>query len=293
MGEHSPTPPCYLVTTNNQNSKKMIQEFLEYQAKNKGLSEQTIAGYAKDLRNFVRWAGAQGLRWSTLTAASMDAYVMAEHERGMQPRTIRRRVAVVRLLLKWARHRGIMDNAAAAYTQSPKIRRELPKACSMTEIRAYLDTPALTRNSLLQHIIVGLIAETGMRIGEVLSLRGEDIRTEERAIWVRGKGGKDRYVYYGDYTARWAGAMSKRVGEIFDMTDEQCRYMMYAEVGPTVHHVHPHAIRHAFATEMLNNGMPLKELSTLMGHDHVTTTEIYAKMTNARTRAIYNQTISK
>lgn len=261
----------------------MIQEFLKYQATNKGLSEQTLDGYAKDLMVFVRFARSRGLRWSTISASDIDEYVSEEAGRGMKPRTIKKRVEVVRLLFSWAQHRGILVENPARYTQTPKQAEDLPKAADNDRLRKYLEREATSRESYIIHIIVALILETGMRIGEITAMRGEDIDTKNHAILVHGKGAKERYVYYGKLSEHYAEAMSHRHGRIFTQPQIDYRYMMYSEIPGT----HPHAIRHAFAVEQLNKGMELKTLSTLMGHKHITTTEIYTHMQTDNVRRQY------
>ena len=263
----------------------MITKFLEYQRINKGLSEQTIEGYQKELLVFIHFGQKRNLRWSTITKEDIDNFVSDEVSRGMKPRTIKRRVECVRLLYTWACHEGILNYNPAQYTQTPKISMELPKAADMDRLRNYVNSEATSRESFIVHIICSLIMETGMRIGEITAMRGEDIDTKNNCIRIKGKGGKERIVYYGNLSAKYAKIMAIRKGQIFEETPKTYRYMMYAELPG----VHPHAIRHAFACDQLNKGMDLKTLSTLMGHKHTTTTEIYAQMTNSRTRAIYNQ----
>lgn len=263
----------------------MIQRFLEYQRINKGLSEQTIEGYRKEIGHFAHYGKNLGLRWSTITAKDMEDYVKSEAERGMKPRTIKRRVEVIRLVYTWAIHEGLLTYNPAQYTQSPKIREELPKAADAERLEEYMKTEAQTRESLIVHILVALIYETGLRIGECLELRGEDFDLERNRIRVKGKGGKERYAYYSNRTMDYARMMSKRQGRIFTDDAMTYRYMMYRELPG----IHPHAIRHAFAVSQLDKGMDLKTLSVLMGHKHVQTTEIYAQLSEKHTAATYKK----
>lgn len=263
----------------------MIQEFLEYQAKNKGLAEQSVEGYRKELKAFTRWASPRGLRWSTLTSKDVDAYVRDEQERGMKPRTIKKRVETLRLLYNWANHQGLLTENPARYTQTPKWGEELPKAADEQRIIEYIDSPATTREGMLVHAIVTLIYETGMRIGEVTSMRGTDIDTEQHTIRLTGKGNVERVVLYGKRFERYAEMMSKNHRIIFYENQETYRYMMYRELPG----VNPHAIRHTFACSQLGKGMPLKSVSTLMGHKHIETTEIYARLSLDNIKNQYQQ----
>lgn len=262
----------------------MIKEFLEFQRINKALREESVQGYAKELKAFIRWALREKLTWSTLTAADMDRFVKSENERGMKPRTIRKRVEVVRLMLTWACHTGQLNTNAAQYTQVPKIREELPKAANEEQVRRYLETPATSKRSYEIHAITAIIYETGLRLGEVLKLTANDIDVEAQSIWVHdGKGGNERVVFYSQYTSRYTTELTKRMGTLFNMSDIDVRYSMYHEMPG----VHPHAIRHLFATLQLNKGMSLKNLSYLMGHKHESTTEIYAKVNPTAARQQY------
>lgn len=260
----------------------MIPNFLEYQRANKGLADSTINNYRKDLRAFVEYAKPLGLRWSTITRHDLDNYVSFMREQ-YQPRTIKRRVEVLRLLYTWAIHQGLLEQNPAQYTQTPKFNQDLPKAADESAVLSYLESTPMNRTSMLVHVVVALILDTGMRIGEVLSLDGRDIDTATQSIKVKGKGRKERIVYYGQNFEKYAHIVSQRQGRIFDTPDITLRFMMANEIPGC----HPHAIRHLFAVRQLNRGMDLKTLGTLMGHKHVTTTEIYAQMRNERTRAIY------
>ena len=263
----------------------MIQEFLDYQAKNKGLSTSSVEGYAKELKAFIRWAAPRGLRWSTLTSQDIDQFVRDEQARGMKPRTIKKRVETLRLLFTWAIHRGKLSENPARYTQTPRWGDELPKAADEQRIIDYLDKPATSREGFIVHAIIALIYETGLRIGEVTSIKGTDINTEDKTIRIVGKGKSERIVIYGQRFKRFAEMMKKNPNTIFYENQETYRYMIYRELPG----IHPHAIRHTFACSQLNKGMPLKSLGVLMGHKHQSTTEIYARLSLEQIKQQYNQ----
>lgn len=263
----------------------MINEFLTYQKNNKGLSPETIEGYEKDLRSWVRFASPRQLRWSTTRQEDIEQYVISERARGMKPRTIKRRVETLRLIYKWAMHRGMMESNPAQYVQTPKTGDELPKAADIEALESYLDKEPTSRTSLIIHIMTALIMETGMRLGEVMQLEGRDIDLGNQEIRVKGKGNKQRIVYYGERTKHYATILTSTQGQIFRETAMTYRFMMYNELPG----VHPHAIRHAFAMAQLNKGMRLSTLSALMGHKHTSTTEIYARVTNNTMRQEYRQ----
>lgn len=254
----------------------MIKEFLRHQAINKGLAAQTIEGYRKDLSTFVSWAGAKGLTWSTITAHDMDDYVRSQVELQMQPRTIKKRVEVVRLIYTFACHQRLLDYNPAQYTQCPKITDTLPKAADRDRIEAYLQTESTSRQSYITHAAVAIMFDTGIRIGELLSIKGEDINTAKRCIAVHGKGSNERIVPYSDISSEYLRAMSFKRGICLELTAIDLRYMIIRELPG----VNPHSLRHAFACKQLAAGMPLKSLSVILGHKNIKTTEIYAKATS-------------
>lgn len=263
----------------------MIQEFLHHQKVNKGLSDGTLKEYRTDALAFVEYARAYGLTWSSIKAQDIDRYVEYMAAMMLQPRTIKKRIEVVRLVLTFAVHQGWLASNAAQYTQTPKIQDTLPKAADIKRLETFIRSEAQSREELIVKIIAAVLYDTGMRIGELTSMRGEDIDTTAHSVRIVGKGGKERYVYYGDRSARWLQAMSNRNGRIFTEADINYRYMMYKYLPG----VNPHSIRHAYAVRQLEAGMPLKTLSVLMGHKHQSTTEIYAKMSTGVVAEQYKQ----
>lgn len=263
----------------------MIQEFLKYQYTNKGLSSATVKTYADDLKDFVKFATVHHLKWSTITTNEIENYVEDLVQREYAAATIKKRIEVLRLLFSYQQHLELREDNPAWFTETPKQRDKMRKCADETTIKKYLETESTTRESYIIHAIVALIYDTGMRIGEIEQLRGEDIDTAKQRIKVSGKGGKERYVYYSSMAKEYCERLSKLAGcgNIFRQGQQYYRFAMYRELPG----VNPHSIRHLFATRQLNAGMPLKAVSELLGHKSVTTTEIYAKMANKQVEQLY------
>lgn len=266
----------------------MIKEFLEYQQKVKNLSARTISEYGKELRVFVGWAQNEGLRWSTLTKEDVDAFIMNQHDEGMKPATIKKRVTVVRNLLQWAVREKLLTENVAKYCQSPKNVQALPKTADVAKLDEYLSTPVKTPQSARIHLLVALMMETGLRLSEVLNLKWSDLEGGVRTVRVLGKGGKERITFYGDRTQKAFETADLRCEHVVEFTSErQCRRELTNEVGDYVEGIHPHMLRHTFATAMINKGANLKDIGTLMGHAHTTTTEIYTRVAVPRLKFSY------
>lgn len=270
----------------------MVQEFIDYQRDVKGLSACTLENYRKDLQAWTLYAGKKGLTWRTTSKQDVDCWTAYMKDFGYSASTIKRRVEVLRLIYTWAEHEGMLTENPARYAQTPKAEKKLPKVVDAEKLRTYIDSEPSTGEGVVVRNLTALLLETGVRIGEALSITTDDIDRERRAIIIHGKGSKEREVYYGD---RFAKVLDKwyqsRTGVLFPGEAIEYRYMMYRQMGHIFYRIHPHLIRHTFATEMLNAGMDLKTLASLLGHEHVQTTEIYAHVKSERTREIYNGTI--
>lgn len=269
----------------------MIKEYLSYQQEVKGLSARTLQEYEKELRAFVKWASPRGLRWSTITKQDIDAHTRELQAAGLKPATIKRRISTIRSMYKWAEHENLVDVNPARWAQTPKRSMQIPTTAKVAAIDAYLNSHAVTTKAQEMHVAVALMLETGVRLNELIQIEAKDFNKETSSIKIVGKGRKERYVYYGE-RSRKALNMYKRGTQgniITSMTAEALRWEMYKQVGPYSPGIHPHMLRHTFATEMIAAGIDLKTLSVLMGHANTTTTEIYVKANEKRLHAEYKK----
>lgn len=264
----------------------MINEFLNYQLKRKGLSTNTLTAYRKDLQRFVAYGKEKGLRWSTITKEDLDDYLSTMFDQGLKPATINRSISSVRNLFTWAKISGLINENPARYLQSHKQADTLPETISPEEIDTYLDKPTTDNDSLIGKALIALLRETGIRIQEAIDIKLSDINTDEKSIIITGKGNKQRKVYYSqrtiDHCCKIAGRFTPYLLPRFEQRD--FRQIIAREL-----HTHPHALRHTFATNMLNNGADIKVVSYLLGHASVKTTERYAKVSNTTAKVQYQK----
>lgn len=257
----------------------------------KGLSERTCEEYIKDLVAFTLWLRKEDKTWQTLTKQDIDQHTAEMTARGLAPRTIRKRVSVVRNYMRYEQHEGHRDDNPAMWCQSPKIHESLPRVADISQIDRYLSTEPTSSDDREVHLATAILIETGIRIGELLAIQQTDIKREEQIIRITGKGKRERIVHYSD-RVRYALEHWQDGDEmLIDMSAERLRFAMYANLGKFCPRVHPHQLRHTFATKMLNNGMDIETLSCLLGHKNVTTTEIYARASSQRMAAEYNKFI--
>lgn len=268
----------------------MIKAYLEYSEKVKNLSNRTVNEYRKELRGWKEWLEHRGLSLKEVTKSTVDAFVMDEHERGMKPETIKKRVTAIRSFYQWTKREGITTENPARWCQSPKSERPMPKVASVAALDEYLRQPVETERAERVHLLVAILLETGVRLSEALGIRWYDIDTELQRIKVYGKGRKERFVYYGNRTKRELSMTQVISPYVLNFTGErELRRELSDEVSEYVEGIHPHMLRHTFATALLNKGCPLKDVSELMGHAHVATTERYTHVAHQHISEQYKQ----
>lgn len=262
----------------------MITTFISYLRTNRGLAENTCRSYEKALRSFVNYISVTdpSKRWSTITKADIDDYVKQLVELGMKPATIKQQIAALRTFYKTVMALGYINDNPARYVSTPKLEEALPKTIEPEAIAAALNASTTDRQA---KAVIAIIFETGMRLQEVLDMKREDIDSAHQAITVFGKGGKQRVVYYGDLTKKYGGKWRPA-----RYSQRDVRRLVYDALKPYSHaqQLSPHALRHTYASCLLNNGMDIHTIQQLLGHTHIETTEIYAKLTNEHTRNLYS-----
>lgn len=271
-----------------KNKEAMIKEYLTYIETVRGLSANTIEGYRKDLREFVRYAAHLGLRWSTLQEHDVDGWLSEQAQAGISPRTRNRRLSALRGLLTWAHHKGMLTQNAARFCQQAKKPDSLPKPTDLSAIDRYLGERQPGTAANIAALQIALMVESGLRISEAITLTIEDIDTSRKSIRVRGKGNKDRYTFYGARVERELMPLMGGKGRIFPAWSTQFyRSNIEDQLRPFTGAITPHQLRHTFATSQLNAGMPISTLSMMLGHKSVETTQVYTRVAVDTARTQY------
>lgn len=260
----------------------MIQTFEIYLRTNRGLSGHTVKAYGDALHDFARFTKLHGeYRWSTVNKQLIDKYVETLTLAGMKPATIKQRISALRTFYKTIMAMGYLDTNPARFVSTPQLGHPLPKTIEREAILKALES---TGTNPKAKAVIAIIYETGIRLSELLAMRREDISKSDHAIKVHGKGNKERTVYYGELTRRWA-----QKWDFASCDQREIRRLVFEALKPVSNapQLSPHALRHTYASELINNGMSIEAISKLLGHTHLETTEIYARMSNATAKAQY------
>lgn len=263
----------------------MIETFGNYLSINRGLSPNTVKVYTEALRDFASWVkmGHPAVRWSTVEKAMIDEYVASMVGDGYKPATIKQHISALRTFYKTCLAMGMTIENPARYVSTPKLEEQMPKCIEVEAIRRTLADPCASSTA---KAVIAIIFETGIRLQELLDMRPCDVDPKHQSIVIHGKGMKQRTVYYGELTKQYGRAFHGWEHNQRDIRREVWQALKPHSKAPQLS---PHALRHTFASELINNGMSMEGVRVLLGHEHMATTEIYAKLSNATTQAAYSQ----
>lgn len=279
-----------------------IAAYLRRLEDERGYAPQTIRAYRTDLAQFAAQAAEAGVTTiDDIDRRTVRRFIAALSQRGMAKRSVARKTAAVRAFLDDAARRGDLPANPAAGVPSPRRPSTLPKAMGKAALGARLDaafgdSPADLRDRALIELIYG----TGLRVSEVVSLRVGDATSSRAFIRVTGKGGKERSVPLGgaaaaavdDYvrTARHALATSDSGDVLFlgvrggPLDSREVRRITKRRIG-----TFPHALRHSYATHLLEEGADLRSVQELLGHSELATTQIYTSVTRDHLKSTYER----
>lgn len=269
----------------------MIQKYIQYLSSIRNYSRNTCFSYEKDLVAFSKWAKAHldNARWSAITRADIDKYVCYMVEMGLKPATTNRRLSAISGLYAYMKREGLEVENPCKYECRRKISRSIPNTINADELkRAYENAQGVTR------LFLGILSTTGVRLQELLDLTWEDIDFSESSLKINGKGAKQRIVYTTSEVLEELSRVKELIkpqGLMFRITQRDARHMIWEALRPYCHskQLSPHAIRHTFATNLAKHGANVSQLGTLLGHEHLETTQKYIDMSQHNNKEIVQQ----
>ncbi|MEN3343412.1 MAG: integrase/recombinase XerD [Actinomycetota bacterium] len=267
------------------------------------LAPRTLDAYRRDLAHFCAWLDGSP---ADATADQLAAYVATLRAAGLAATTIARRVAAIRSLYRHQVLLGTRTDNPAAELDLPRRRRTLPRTLSAGEVERLIEAAAgTTPRALRDRALVELLYGAGLRVGEAVGLERAAVDLEERIVRCVGKGSKERIVPIGReavealrrYLARGRPYLDKRHrSELFlnarggGLTRSGAFMILRrlaAAAGLEPARVHPHLLRHSFATHLLEGGADLRSVQEMLGHADLATTELYTHVSDRRRRELY------
>ena len=277
-----------------------IDDFLAHLSVERRMSAHTLDAYRRDLDALSAWAAAQQADLASLAAEQLRAFVASEHRRGLSPKSLQRRLSACRSFYRWLlRHGRIVANPAAAI-RAPKAPRKLPQVLDVDEASRLVEVPTDVPLGLRDRALLELFYSSGLRLSELCGLRWHDLDLDERLVQVLGKGGKQRSVPVGSHAraalAAWRGEQRPasdapvfpgRNGPITPRA-VQLRLRQLAQRQGLFKRVHPHLLRHSFASHVLESSGDLRGVQELLGHADIATTQIYTHLDFQHLAKVYD-----
>ncbi len=285
-------------------------ELLEQDLARRDAAPRTRRAYRVDLAQFAEWAAERGLNPVDVDARALRRYVAALSERHLTASTSARKLAALRALFKSQREHGRIAQSPAELVSSPRRPQKLPRVLKAAEAASLLDAiPAGGPLELRDRAMFELAYSCGLRAEELVSLRLEDVDHDGEQVRVEGKGRKTRFVpvgevalrALGDYIERARSALAgpgdrepalflSKSGRRLSTSDVRRRLRGWARragVQSAAGAISPHALRHSFATHLLDGGADLRSIQELLGHASVSSTQIYTRVESARLKSAY------
>ena len=280
----------------------VTDDYLQHLQFERRMSAHTLDAYRRDLEALAGWAGAQGVADpATLQPEQLRAFVAAEHRRGLSPKSLQRRLSAVRSWFQWLlRHGRVAANPAAA-VRAPKAPRKLPQVLDVDEATQLVELPTDAPLGLRDRALLELFYSSGLRLSELCRLRWHDLDLAGGTVSVLGKGSKQRIVPVGSHARRalaeWradtgaaddAPVFPGRGGGTITPRAVQLRIRQLARRQGLYKRVHPHMLRHSFASHVLESSGDLRGVQELLGHADIATTQIYTHLDFQHLAKVYD-----
>ncbi len=272
-------------------------------------SAHTIKAYASDLDVFAAYVGSRN--WEAIDHIVIRGFLSHLYDKRLGKTSVARALAAVRSLYRWLGQEGVVEQNPAKLVSTPRLAKKLPRVPTIEEMNSVLDGKMPEQASFPERdrLMLELLYGCGIRNSELVGINVDDIRMSAEAILIRGKGKKERYVPFGG-SARtaFAGYLPWRQQLLATLKKSNSALLVNQRggrlttrsVGRIVKRiavarglspdVHPHTLRHAFGTHMLEEGADLRAIQELLGHERLATTQRYTQLSVKHVMNVYDQT---
>lgn len=272
-------------------------------------SAHTIKAYTGDLDTFAAYIGSRD--WKTIDHITIRGFLSHLYDKGLGKTSVARALAAVRSLYRWLAQEGVVEQNPAKLVSTPRLPKKLPRVPTIEEMNFVLDgkMPEAASFPERDRLMLELLYGCGIRNSELVGINLDDIRLSAEAILIRGKGKKERYVPFGGaaraalatylpWRQQLLATLKKTTPAL--LVNQRGGRLTTRSVGRIVKRiavakglspdVHPHTLRHAFGTHMLEEGADLRAIQELLGHERLATTQRYTQLSVKHVMNVYDQT---
>ena len=285
--------------------EEYITKFIEYLNFEKKYSDYTISSYEKDLDDYIKYLNDKKLKYDKLEYKDVVDYIIYLKGKKLEATSVNRHLSSIRSFYKYLIDNKITSSNPFKLVRGPKKEKKLPNYLQYDEFVDLINTCDETPLGIRNRMILELLFATGVRVSELVSIKLTDIDFKDRSIKITGKGKKDRIVYFNKVCQE---VMSNYVINARQelLKGKRNDYLIINHLGNKItsrgvqdiiekilvkssikHKISPHTLRHTFATLLLKEGMDIREVQELLGHERLETTSIYTHVTNEELRKAY------
>jgi integrase/recombinase XerC len=283
-----------------------IDYFLAHLLQERRLSKHSIAAYKRDLNQASTFFCQQDIQqWSTVDSHKVRSFLAELKRHDLSGRSIQRMLSSLRSFFKFLVREGLAESNPAKVVQAPKAEKRLPATLDVDQLAGLLDTPISdSATAIRDQAIMELFYSSGLRLSELAALNIQDIDLSDKLVYVTGKGNKSRVVPVGnkaveaikiwlqrrkesviqDGQALFLSKQGKRLG----VRSIQQRIKYWGKQKGVSDHIHPHRLRHAFASHMLEASGDLRAVQELLGHADISTTQVYTHVDFQHLAKVYD-----
>jgi integrase/recombinase XerD len=283
-----------------------LKRFLSYVKVEKGLAENTLLAYRRDLLKFAAYLRRHDRKLAEAAREDIRGFLAGLHRDRLSARAVARHLVSLRGFFQFLMREGDIDRDPTAQIDSPRLAQALPKYLAASEIDRLLAQPdASNAAGLRDRAMLQVLYATGMRVSELVSVRGEDFDSGLGIVRCLGKGGKERLIPVGkpalraveEYVAQGRAKLARKPGVPYLFVNQRGGKLSrvgfwkilsrYGRAAGIATPLTPHLVRHSFATHLLERGADLRSIQMMLGHSDISTTQIYTQVVQERLREVY------
>ena len=283
-----------------------LDTFIDHLWLEDGLSKNTLDSYRTDLSQFATWLVKRNKQLLSANQVDIQQYLAIRFPKS-KPRSIGRLIASMRRFYRYCLRESLVQADPTLQIESPKLPRSLPKSLNEQEVEDLLNAPKIeTPMGIRDRSMLELLYASGLRVSELVTVKVNEVSTQDGVVRVTGKGNKTRLVPMGEEAADWItkylkearpDILQNRLSDALfvtaraeSMTRQAFWYLIkrYALQAGINKHMSPHVLRHAFATHLLNHGADLRVVQMLLGHSDISTTQIYTHVARERLKKLHS-----
>ncbi len=282
-----------------------LQAFMGHVRFERRMSPKTAEAYRRDLGKFIQFATERRIQdWPEVHAEDVRAFVASNHRAGLSGRSLQRALSALRAMFRYLMREGLLENNPAQGVHAPRDGKRLPRGLSPESMATMLDRPPADTLGIRDHAMFELMYSSGLRLSELVGMNVGHLDRADGSARIQGKGGRTRIVPVGQAALRavdrWLEVRARlekggeqalfigRHGGRLGPRSIQARLKLWAARHGIDPSVHPHMLRHSFATHLLEGSRDLRAVQELLGHAHIGTTQIYTHLDFQHLAQVYD-----